>query len=221
MLTQNISTSNLSLSDSGRLRFKLKCFGSAFRVTAPLQGRWRLGRVGGGGWSGRAEWAEKVWKVGRAAPKDTFLETLPQNIESSDPPLSDSDRGGSNFRCFAGRKRSATPFRTEAIEATQQTLRSPRRPLGMKWSVSSSPASVRRPRGKLQTLRSPRRWEESGTRFLLGRAASRSYVQSCVRAGRFRSDSRAIQGRFGPLGAIRRCWHLRFRAIRASPLNPL
>ena len=45
--------------------------------------------------------------------------------------------------------------------------------------------------------------------------ASKSHVKRCVRRGRFRSDSRAIQGRFGLFGAIRHRWRLCFRAIRA------
>ena len=50
--------------------------------------------------------------------------------------------------------------------------------------------------------------------------ASRIEREGAVWGGRFKSDSRAIQGRFDTFGAIRRCWHLCFGAIRASPLDP-
>ena len=44
--------------------------------------------------------------------------------------------------------------------------------------------------------------------------------RSWVRGERPRSDSRAIQERFGSGGAIRQGWRLGFGAIRARPLSP-
>ena len=44
--------------------------------------------------------------------------------------------------------------------------------------------------------------------------------RSWVRGERFRSDSRAMQERFGSVGAIRQGWRLGFGAIRARPLSP-
>ena len=44
--------------------------------------------------------------------------------------------------------------------------------------------------------------------------------RSWVRGERFRSDSKAIQGRFGSGEAIRQGWRLGFGAIQARPLSP-
>ena len=63
-------------------------------------------------------------------------------------------------------------------------------------------------RGRGQRGRTMSVWRRPGTQ------------RSWVRGERFRSDSRAIQERFGSGGAIRQGWRLGFGAIRARPLSP-